>query len=214
MFMLKFVRSTIVILLLIFISYMLYLIVQQNRTKLTVDADRTPTIVQELRAVQKLETTTVSVSKILEGKQELTDYLPGMSRDNKVGDFLFGESVTMQIQGTVTAWFDLSQITSGAIVMVGSGVADIILPQAEILHVSLDPSTRVFDKELWLLNKGDKDTETQLRNTALDIIRTAALSEGILERALTNAHAALSSVLWQTVVVRDVKVQPVTDTIP
>lgn len=209
--MLKFIRSIIIILLLAFISYMLYLIVQQNSTRLAIDENNTPVIVQQLRAAQRLQTADMTITKILEGKQELTDYLPGYSWDNQLGDFLFGEKVAMQIYGTVTAGFDLSQISSGAIVGVWSGVVDIHLPAPQILHTSLDPSTQVFDKELWLLNKGDKDTETQLRNTALDIIRQAALEEWILSAATTNAQTALQSILGNTTTIRSIVTKDPTD---
>ncbi|USN56277.1 MAG: DUF4230 domain-containing protein [Candidatus Peribacteria bacterium] len=174
--MLKTIRRIITILLLGFIATLLWKIVQQNKTQLVID-DRAPLIVQQLRAVQRLETTEMKVTKILKGEQELSDYLPGFDRDNIVSDFLFGESVSMEIYGTVTAGFDLSQLTTGAIISVGTGLVDIQLPSAEILHVSLDPETQVFDRDLGVLNKGDATTETKLRNQALDIVREAAIQQ-------------------------------------
>ncbi len=204
--MLKTIRRAISILVLGFIALMLYRLIQQNQTHLDID-NTSPAIVQQLRDVQRLETTEMKITKILKGKQELADQLPGISRDDKVSDFLFGESVSMEIYGTVTAGFDLSTLTTGAIISVSSGVIDVSLPESIIIHASLDPTTKVFDRKLGLLNKGDKDTETKLRNRALDIIRQSAIDQKILHQATQNAKTALQKILWSETIIRSIIIE-------
>lgn len=208
--MLKTIRRIISVLILGFIAVMLYQLVQQNKTHLEID-NSAPLIVQQLRAVQRLETAEMKVTKILKWEQELADTLPGFDRDNIVSDFLFGESVSMEIYGTVTAGFDLSQLTTGAIISVGTGVVDIQLPEAIILHTSLDPETQVFDRDLGVLNKGNATTETKLRNQALDIIRDAATEQWIISEATINAQAAIQSLLGASTTVRTIIINDPTD---
>ncbi len=204
--MLKTIRRAISVLVLSFIALMLYRLVQQNQTHLDID-NTSPAIIQQLRNVQRLETTEMKITKILKGKQELADQLPGIDRDDKVSDFLFGESVSMEIYGTVTAGFDLSTLTTGAIVSVSSGMIDVSLPEPIIIHTSLDPTTKVFDRKLGLLNKGDKDTETKLRNRALDIIRQSAINQNILNQATQNAKTTLQKILWPETIIRSIIIE-------
>lgn len=201
--MLKTIRRIISMLVLGFIAVMLWRIVEQNNAHLTVD-ESAPLIVEQLRAVQRIETTEMNIIKILKGEQELADRLPWFDRDNMVSDFLFGESISMEIYGTVTAGFDLSQLTTGAISSIHTGSVSITLPTPQILHTSLDPETQVFDRDLWLLNKWDPTTETKLRNQALAIIRTTALEQWILDEAIENAQETLQSLVGSRITIDNI----------
>jgi hypothetical protein len=112
--------------------------------------------------------------------------------------------VRMEVYGTATAWFDLSAISTGAVSTISTGAVIITLPQPQILHVSLDPETNVFDRQIGVLSQGDKDTETTLRNQALDLVRQWALDQWILDDAIINAQAALQSILGDSVFIQQV----------
>jgi hypothetical protein len=100
--MLTTIRRIITTLLLAFIGVMLYRLTQETADELLIDATQ-PAILQQLRAVQRLETAEASIIKIIEGRQQVSDLLPGTSLDNTIAEFLFGESVRMEVYGTATA---------------------------------------------------------------------------------------------------------------
>src|SRR5258706_14049368 len=72
------------------------------------------------------------------------------------------------------------------------GVLYVKLPPAEIFVATLDnDKSYVYDRETGALTKGSQDLETQARQAAEDEIRKAALEDGILATAQTNAEAYL-----------------------
>ena len=70
-----------------------------------------------------------------------------------------------------------------------NGVLYVTLPPAEIFVATLDnQKSYVYDRETGFLNQGVQDLETLARQTAEDEIRKAALEDGILQQAQTNAE--------------------------
>ena len=73
-----------------------------------------------------------------------------------------------------------------------NGVLTIQLPPAEIFIASLDnEKSYVYDRQTGLLTKPDQNLETLVRQKAEEEILKAALEDGILEQAQTNAEAYL-----------------------
>ena len=66
------------------------------------------------------------------------------------------------------------------------------LPPTEIFIATLDnEKSYVYDRDTGLLTQGQVDLETLARQSAEDEIRKAALEDGILAQAKTNAEAYL-----------------------
>ncbi len=196
-------RSLLTIALLAIIAFFLYRISGQLEPQLNIDDSRSA-VIQKLQALQNIETAQMNLTKIIEWEQELTDYLPGFDRDDTVNDFLFKDVTRMEVNGNVTAWFDLRLFTWTAVIVNADDSITITLPQPEILHVSLNKDTKVYDKDLGILTKWQQDTETMMRNSALDILEQAALSWGILDEAETNALWVFNSLFGDSVIIKDI----------
>jgi Protein of unknown function (DUF4230) len=111
------------------------------------------TIINKLESVGNLETVTMRVEKIVEGKQGLVDLLPNYSFDNVVQKFLFEDSLQMVAYGDIAAGFDLREIATGSISITSGNIVSLMLPKAKILHASLAPETKPFIRKRGLLTK-------------------------------------------------------------
>lgn len=151
-------------------------------------------IVQKMRDVQRLETVEMTVTSVIKSKKEFTDLIPRLTIDNGIIDGLFQDELIIEIEGKVTAGFDLSQIATWDIVTI-DGTTYITLPEPEILHSYLTDKTQVFERKLGILTKWDTQLESDLRATANASITQAALEENILQRAYDNAEQALMPLL-------------------
>jgi hypothetical protein len=70
------------------------------------------------------------------------------------------------------------------------------LPSSEIFSVRLDnDKSAVYDRQQGLLNRGNKDLESQVRQAAEQSIRDAACQGNILVSANTNAEHQLQAFL-------------------
>ena len=147
------------------------------RTSLTQTA-----VIQELQSVNKLETASFTIEKIIEGGSE----------GNTFRNIIFGDTILLIAHGTVVGGFDLSSISTSSVVVSGTKLK-IILPAPQILYSKLDNTqTKVYDRKLGLLTKGDKDLESQVRSAAEVSIRQAACQEGVLDQASANLRQQLS----------------------
>jgi hypothetical protein len=73
-----------------------------------------------------------------------------------------------------------------------NGVLTVKLPPAEIFIATLDnEKSYVYQRDTGILAKPDINLETLVRQSAEDEIRKAALEDGILAQAQTNAEAYL-----------------------
>lgn len=204
--MFKFLQSIFFLVLLAIIAFLLYRISGQLEPQLTIDESRV-TVIQKLQALQNIETASMDLTKIIEWEQWLTDYLPGFDRDDTVNNFLFKDITRMEVYGKVIAWFDLSSFTGSAVTQNNDSSLDVLLPQPVILHTQLTKDTRVYDKELWIFTKGETNTETDMRNRAIEILQTAALSGWILEEAKTNSLGVFNKLFGDGVVIRQIQFQ-------
>ena len=138
------------------------------------------TYINEVRALARLETIQYSVEKVITAEVGQGSF-----------DFLFGDKLLFVAHGVVIAGIDMEKIQP-ANLRLDSGVLYVTLPPAEIFIATLDnDKSYVYDRETGALTKGNVDLETLARQAAEDEIRKAALEDGILTQAQTNAEAYL-----------------------
>jgi hypothetical protein len=138
------------------------------------------TIINEVRAVAKLETIHYTVEKVITA--ELNQGVLGP---------LFGDRLLFVAHGYVIAGIDMQKINPEDMSLQGD-VLSVRLPEAEILVATLDnDKSYVYDRETGLLTQGDPNLETTARQVAEEEILKAALADGILEQARINAEVYL-----------------------
>lgn len=135
-------------------------------------------VVTRMQALSRLETASFTIEKIIEGGIE----------GNMFQNVLYGDKILLIAHADVVAGFDLSKITTQDVAVSGKELV-VHLPAPEILYSRLDNTqTKVYDRKLGLLTKGDSDLESQARAKAEETIRKAACDAGILRMATDNAQ--------------------------
>jgi hypothetical protein len=163
---------------------------QQNQamqTQVAILLNPTPTIIpdpvtyiNEIRALARLETIQYSVEKVITGE------MGG-------GTFgsLFGDKILFVGHGTVIAGIDMEKLQPENM-RYENGVLTVRLPPTEIFIATLNnEKSYVYDRQTGLLTKPDPNLETLVRQKAEEEILKAALEDGILEQAKTNAETYL-----------------------
>ena len=144
-----------------------------------------PTVIRQVRALQRLETVSYTTDKILSGERE-NPVLP---------NFLAGDRLLLIAHGEVIAGMDLSKLQPNDVEVHGSSIA-VRLPQAEIFSARLDNAkTRVYSRDTGLFSSPDPYLEGEVRAEAERQIQTAALDDGILKTAQANARQTINSML-------------------
>ncbi|MDQ5854697.1 MAG: DUF4230 domain-containing protein [Chloroflexota bacterium] len=146
-----------------------------------------PAVVRQIKALNRLETTTFVMEKVIAAGQE----------GNPLYNLLFGDKLLLIAHGQVIAGFDLSRLRDEDINLSPDGeTATITLPPAEILVSRLDnEKTSVYDQQRGLLNRGDVGLESEARRVAEQEILRAACDEGILARAAEEGQRDLSELV-------------------
>ncbi|MGD2162237.1 MAG: DUF4230 domain-containing protein [Anaerolineales bacterium] len=143
------------------------------------------TIVHELRPLARLETMQYSVEKVITAETGQGPF-----------GFLFGDRLLLVAHGTVIAGVDLDKIGRDDIQVKPDGLVTVALPQAEIFITALDnEKTYVYDRDIGLLSKGNVQLESAARLAAEQEMHAAAIEDGILEQAQTNAENYLYRLL-------------------
>lgn len=138
------------------------------------------TYINEVRALARLETIQYSIEKVITAEVGQGSF-----------SFLFGDKLLFVAHGTVIAGIDMEKIQPADMRLDG-GVLYVKLPPAEIFIATLNnEKSYVYDRETGALTKSSVDLETLARQAAEDEIRKAALEDGILSLAQTNAEAYL-----------------------
>jgi hypothetical protein len=144
------------------------------------------TIIHDVRTLARLETIQYSIEKVVQadsGQQELW--------------LLFGDKLIFVAHGTVIAGIDLADL-SPEDMWIDAGSLYVKLPEPEIFVATLDnDKSYVYDRDTGLFTKGNIDLETLARQAAEDEIEKAALEDGIMDLAQTNAEYYLLR-LFQT----------------
>jgi hypothetical protein len=138
------------------------------------------TYINEVRALARLETIQYSVEKVVHGDQP--GVMPfGLSEDKML----------FVAHGTVIAGIDMSKIQPEDM-RIENGVLRVKLPPAEVFVATLDnEKSYVYMRDTGIFAKPDANLETLVRQEAEKQILQAALEDGILQHAQTNAEAYL-----------------------
>ena len=140
------------------------------------------TLIRQIQSLSRLETASYSIEKVVtaESGQEMFP-------------LLFGDRLLLVAHGQVIAGVDFSQIQAGDISVTEDGGVVIILPPAEVFVATLDnQNTYVYDRETGLIGQ-NPELETAARQAAEQEILNAALEDGILQMAETNARVYLQN---------------------
>ena len=135
------------------------------------------TYINEVRALARLETIQYSVEKVIAAEQNQGTF-----------SFLFGDRLLFVAHGIVIAGIDMEKMAPQDM-RFENDVLYVTLPPAEVFIATLDnQKSYVYDRDTGLLSQGVQDLETLARQAAEDEIRKAALEDGILTQAQTNAE--------------------------
>lgn len=135
------------------------------------------TYIYDIRALARLETIQYSVEKVITAEQNQGTF-----------DFLFGDRMLFVAHGTVIAGIDMDKIQPGDMQLV-DGVLNVRLPIAEVFIATIDnQKSYVYTRETGILSKQAVDLETLARQSAEQEIMKAAVEDGILQQAQTNAE--------------------------
>jgi len=144
-----------------------------------------PTVVEKIRQLSRLESVVYSLDKIVEGERK-NAYIP---------DFLVGDKLILVAHGEVIAGVDLQQLKPGDVSVNGDSV-QVRLPAPQVFTTRIDNNkTKVFSRSTGMLVNPDVDLESQVRQAAEQQMTQAALDDGILTKATTNARASVTALL-------------------
>jgi hypothetical protein len=143
------------------------------------------TIIRNIQQLARLETIQYTVEKVVTAE----------SGQGPFG-FLFGDKLLLVAHGTIIAGVDLGKLTEGDL-WITEDALYLHLPNPEIFTATLDnEKTYVYDRDTGILTGGSYTLETEARKAAQDEILNAALEDGILAQARTNAENFLLRLFW------------------
>ena len=144
-----------------------------------------PTVVRQIQQLQRLETVSFTMDKIISGEHD-SPYLP---------KFLVSDRLLLVVHGEVIGGVDLSKLQSADVVVQGQSIS-LRLPQAQILVTRLDNAqTRVYSRDTGLFSSPDPNLESEVRQEAERQLQEAAMQGDILKTANGNARSTISSLL-------------------
>jgi len=143
------------------------------------------TVVRQIRGLERLETVSYTMDKIVSGERE-NPILP---------QFLAGDRLLLIAHGEAVAGVDLSNLEPSDVTVRGDSVR-VHLPPAEIFTTSLDNAkTKVYSRDTGLFSSPDPNLEGEVREAAERQLRQAALDDGILNSANANARQTIANIL-------------------
>lgn len=153
-----------------------------GRTEFNVDQ---PTVVHQIQQLQRLETVSYTMDKIISGEHD-NAFLP---------KFLAGDRLLLVVHGEVVAGIDLAALQPGDVVVQGQKVT-IRLPAARVFSTRLDSArTRVYSRDTGLFSSPDPNLESEVRVEAEHQLQDAALKDGILKTAADNGRGTIAGML-------------------
>jgi hypothetical protein len=146
-------------------------------------------VVQRIQQLNRLETTSYTVERVIDVSQG--------SNIPIVGDWLAGDALLLIAHGDVIAGVDLQALDAGDVNVSPDGSQlTIYLPPVQIFSAALDnEKTRVYVRNRGLFAPENKDLETQARQAAEAQILAAACEGGIMERATDDGRRAMEQLL-------------------
>jgi hypothetical protein len=153
-----------------------------GRTLINVDQ---PTVVRQIQQLQRLETVSYTMDKIISG-EHANAYLP---------KFLAGDRLLLVVHGEVVAGINLAGVQPGDVLIQGQRVS-IHLPAAEVFSTRIDNGrTKVYSRDTGLFSSPDPNLESEVREEAERQLQQAALQDGILKTAADNARSTILGML-------------------
>jgi hypothetical protein len=153
-----------------------------GRTQINVDQ---PTVVHQIQQLQRLETVSYTMDKIISG-EHANAYLP---------QFLAGDRLLLVVHGEVVGGINLAGLQPGDVLVQGQKVS-IHLPAAEIFSTRIDNAkTKVYSRDTGLFSSADPNLESEVREEAERQLQQAALQDGILKTAGDNARSTITGML-------------------
>jgi uncharacterized protein DUF4230 len=151
-------------------------------TPTTTLRDRGGTILQ-IRNLNRLETQSFSVERVVEAKVERGNVL----------DTLLGDRLLLIASGDVIAGVDLSKLEDSDVTISPDGkTITLRLPPSEIFSKSLNNDrTRVYDRQTGIFAAENKDLETQARTAAEGEILQAACEGGVMQKSADEAKRSV-----------------------
>lgn len=143
------------------------------------------TVVLQVRSLTRLETAQYTIEKVITAET-----------GQGALEALFGDRLLFVAHGQVIAGVDLGLLQSSDVIVSPDGRVTMILPAAEVFVATLDnEKSYVYDRQTGILTKGEPNLETLARQAAEDEIEKAALEDGILNLAQTNAETFVERLL-------------------
>jgi hypothetical protein len=153
-----------------------------GRTLINVDQ---PTVVRQIQQLQRLETVSYTMDKIISG-EHANAYLP---------KFLAGDRLLLVVHGEVVAGINLAGLQPGDVRIEGQKVS-INLPAAEVFSTRIDNArTKVYFRDTGLFSSPDPNLESEVREEAERQLQQAAMQDGILKTAGENARSTITGML-------------------
>jgi Protein of unknown function (DUF4230) len=144
-----------------------------------------PTVVRQIQQLQRLETVSYTMDKIMSGERN-NAYLP---------KFLAGDRLLLVVHGDVIAGVDLGKVQPADVSVRGRTIS-LRIPAAEIFTTRIDNArTRVYSRDTGLFSIPDPNLESEVREEAERQLQQAALQDGVLKTADQNARTTLSRML-------------------
>jgi Protein of unknown function (DUF4230) len=144
-----------------------------------------PTVVRQIQQLQRLETVSYTMDKIMSGERN-NAYLP---------KFLAGDRLLLVVHGDVIAGVDLGKVQPADVSVRGRTIS-LRIPAAEIFTTRIDNArTRVYSRDTGLFSTPDPNLESEVREEAERQLQQAALQDGALKTADQNARTTLSRML-------------------
>jgi hypothetical protein len=157
-------------------------ILRGGRTEINVGQ---PTVVRQIQQLQRLETVSYTMDKIISGEHP-NAYLP---------KFLAGDRLLLMVHGEVVGGINLTGLQTGDVQIQGRKVS-IHLPAAEVFSTRIDNArTKVYSRDTGLFSSADPNLESEVRQEAERELQLDALQDGILKTAADNARSTISSML-------------------
>ena len=143
------------------------------------------TVIKQIQNLARLETAQYSIEKVITAE----------TRQGALAG-LFGDRLLFVAHGDVIAGVDLGKVKANDIRVGPDGSVVLIMPAAEIFVATLDNDlSYVYDRDTGIFSNADQNLETQARQVAEAEIEKAALEDGVLSLAQTNAASFMESLL-------------------
>ena len=144
-----------------------------------------PTVVRQIQKLQRLETVSYTMDKIISGERG-NAYLPKL---------LAGDRLLLMVHGEVVGGVNLAKLGPADVAVHGRNIS-ISLPKAEVFSTRIDNAkTRVYSRDTGLFSSPDPNLESEVRQEAERQLQQAALQDGILPAADQNARNTITSML-------------------